>query len=407
MKIKFLSVLLLICLVAGSLSSCLFIDTMSDMTESEDNNRVVTGDVNVTVDEVKNHDITINSTDSGSELAAAKALMSAVTIETEVAGGSGVIFKLSEDKSVAYILTNYHVIYDSRVAGAAKSIKVYLYGMESHLYGNKTFDYSIKAQYVGGTEAYDLAVLKVEGSEILMNSNARACDFADSNAVQLLETAIAVGNARGHGISVTMGKVNVDSEDIQLIAADEKTVLSVRVMRTDAAVNKGNSGGGLFNGEGDLIGIVNARSASDEADGIGYAIPSNLARYIAENILYYCDGKTAKSAYRCLLGINVQIAELYTVYDEETGVLHRREKIRISSIASENSAAYGILKTGDIVNSITIDGVTYEVTRMFHVIDAMFNARAESNVVVNVTRGSEELNLTVPLSQNDIVNADS
>lgn len=405
MKIRIFTLVLTVVLIAASLSSCFFFNTVTDVPASDKNNEPTNTTVNV--DEVKNTYITVNGAESAEEIAIEKALLSAVSIKTDTASGSGVIFRLSEDKSVAYVLTNYHVIYDSKTHGVSKNIKAYLYGMESHLYGDQGFSYAMNALYVGGTVQYDLAVLKIVASEVLMNSHAVACEFADSNDIRVLETAIAVGNAAGNGISATMGKVNVDSEEIQLLAADEKTALSLRVMRTDAAVNSGNSGGGLFNAQGKLIGIVNAKSAVSTADNIGFAIPSNVAKYIAENIIHYCDKTDRTSAYRCLLGITVRTVALYTELDEQTGNVYRKETVAVDSISSETAAANGYLKSGDIINLITIDGKTYEVTRMFHVVDAMFNARAGSNVVVNVTRGEDTLDITVPVSGDDIKNADT
>lgn len=404
LKTKLASVLILIATVI-SLTSCVFLTTVSDKSDTGD---TVVRDVTVNVGEVKNHDITINTSESESEVVAAKALMSSVSIQTSSASGSGVIFKLSEDKSEAYILTNYHVVYDGSINMVSKKINVFLYGMESYLYGSD-LNYAISAEYVGGTVKYDLAVLKIRGSEVLLNSNARACDFADSNKVTVLETAIAVGNAGGSGISATMGKVNVESENIALLAADERTELSLRVMRTDAAVNSGNSGGGLFNSKGELIGIVNAKSSSSSTDNIGFAIPSNVAKYIAENILYYCDGKSDCYAYKCMLGIAVRAGELYTEYDEASGILYRKERVKIESVDT-GAAAHKLLGAGDIINSITIDGTVYEVTRTFHVVDAMLNARVGSNVVINVTRESEDdgliqVDVTIPLTT--LVNADA
>ena len=404
-KIKLLSLILLMAICVSSLSSCLFIDLVSDAADSDDgvieNATINTGDIN-------NYDVEINTPEDNGVIATSKALMAAVSIVTDSARGSGVIFKMNEDKSEAYILTNYHVIYDTTSKRVSSNIKAYLYGQESFLYGDSdSLNYSMAAEYLGGTVAYDLAVLKIRNNPILMESNAVACDFADSNDIAVLEPAIAVGNAAGNGISATMGRVNVDSEEIQLYAADDKTVMTLRVIRTDAAVNSGNSGGGLFNTKGELIGIVNAKSVDSSADNIGFAIPSNVAKYIAENIIYYCDGGSAlTSAYRCMLGVTVQIAGLYTEYDTETGVLHRKEKIEILEV-SRGAAAEGILQSGDVINYITIDGEIYEVSRRFHVVDAMLNARVNSEVVINVTRNGQRLDLTVPLSDNDIINADS
>ena len=405
MKIKLLSLLVLTVMIASMLSSCFFFNTVSEVSESNKEN--VPDNLTVNVDEVKNNHITINTTETNEEIAVEKAILSAVSIRTSSSSGSGVIFKMSEDKSVAYILTNYHVIYDTSTRSVSRSIKAYLYGMESYFYGDTDFSYAMNAVYVGGSVQYDLAVLKIVGSEVLMNSHAVACEFADSNKVSVLEGAIAIGNAEGNGISATMGRVNVDSEEISLLAADKKTTLNLRVMRTDAAVNGGNSGGGLFNMEGKLIGIVNAKKATSSTDNIGYAIPSNVAKYLAENILYYCDDKDSTAAKRCLLGINVRITALYTEVDEQTGAIYRREKVAVDAITSDSSAAKGHLEVGDQINHITIDGTEYEVTRMFHVVDAMLNARANSTVVVNVTRGTEVIDVTIPVNGNDIKDADS
>ena len=403
--VKIISLIFVLSLLTLSLSSCFLYDTASDLSGSNK------GDTTINVSDVNNHQITVNSTRGDSEVAASKALMSSVSVVTDSSLGSGVIFKMSEDKGTAYILTNYHVIYDSKTDSYNKNIDVYLYGMESYRELSadefKQYDYTIHADYVGGSVQYDLAVLKVVGSEVLMKSNAIACTFADSDNVAVLQTAIAVGNAVGAGISVTMGKINVTSEYIDLLAADNKTTINdLRVMRTDAAVNSGNSGGGLFDDKGDLIGIVNAKEASTSVDNIGYAIPSNVAKYIAENILYYCDGKKDFSAYKCRLGVSVTPIALYTEYNTETGLLTRKETIEVLSIES-GSAADGILHRGDVLNSITIDGKTYPITRLYHVVDAMINARVNSTVVINVTRGTEVLNLTVPIPSSSKVNADS
>ena len=406
MKIKTKVIALLLLLVtAFSLSSCVLYNTVSDLSSSSQQTQV--GDVEVNVGEIKNHDITINSTETQSEVAVAKALMCSVSIRTSAASGSGVIYSMSEDKSEAYVLTNYHVLYDSSIRRISPKINVFLYGMESYLYNDSAPSYAISAEYIGGSLKYDLALIRIKGSKVLMESNATACEFADSNKVNILETAIAVGNATGKGISATLGKINVDSENILLSAADERTDFTLRVMRTDAAVNSGNSGGGLFNSEGKLIGIVNAKSASSTADNIGYAIPSNVVKYIAENILFYCKDTNYEHVYRCMLGITVAVESLYTEYDEEKGVIYRKERVKVSGVKSASSAAYGILYSGDIINSITIDGVTYEVSRTFHVIDAMLNARVKSKVTLNVTRGSETLDLDVTFTSDDVFNADS
>ncbi len=413
--LAFTLILSCVSLTSCSLASLLIdgdaVDGGSQGDGSKDNSSG-TGDIYVEGGDTNN--ITINSTSDGNLLAASKAILSVVSIYAEFErtytsgwgpgytsstpfsqSGAGVIYKLDKEKGDAYIITNYHVIhssYDNSDTQIARSIQLYLYGMEAT-------DYAIEAEFVGGSMQYDLAVLKVTGSPVLMGSIASAVTIADSNDVSVLDTAIAIGNPDSSGISATSGYISVDSEEISLLASDDKTTITLRVMRTDTAINGGNSGGGLFNAKGELIGIVNAKKTT--SDGMGYAIPSNVAKYIAENVIYYCNGTDKTSVQRCILGITVTANELYTAYDKETGRIHKCERVMISNII-EGSLAEGIFKAGDLINSITVDGVAYEVTRGFHVVDSMLNARVGSTVVFNVERDGESLDLTVSVTEDTL-----
>ena len=153
-----------------------------------------------------------------------------------------------------------------------------------------------------------------------------------------------------------------------------------------------------------IIGVDNLTEVKALPRHIGN---TNVVKYIAENILFYCKDTNYEHVYRCMLGITVGVESLYTEYDEEKGVIYRKERVKVSGVSSASSAAYGILYSGDIINSVTIDGVTYEVSRTFHVVDAMLNARVKSKVTLNVTRGSETLDLDVTFTSDDVFNADS
>lgn len=384
MKKRLVGILLILTVIVGGLSSCLLID--GEALQLPGGNG---GGTTINVQGGPNYDIDINSNSNANLLAASKALLSSVSITTSTSAGSGVIYKIDKEKGDAYVITNYHVVYDNGTINS--DINVYLYGMEAA-------DYAIPATYVGGSMNYDIAVLKVKESTVLMMSNAVAVSVADSNDVAILDTAIAIGNPEAQGISATVGCVNVDSETITIVFQTYNRVqrVAIRVMRTDAAVNSGNSGGGLFNDKGELIGIVNAKDADSSTDNIGYAIPSNVAKAIADNILYYCDGVTKCSVYRCMLGVTVGIKELYTEYDVESGKIYKRETVILSDV-SEEGAANGILKVGDVINSITIDGVKHEVRRTYHVVDSMLYARVGSSVVINVTRDGTTRDITIPI----------
>ena len=334
--------------------------------------------------------ITINQEGDGNTAAASKAMLSAVSIQTDSAHGSGVIYKMNDTRTEAYIITNYHVIYSSRY-GVSKNINIFLYGME-----NK--NYAISADFVGGSMNYDLAVIKVQNSEILSRSSAMPVSIANSDNVKILSPVIAIGNARGKGLSATAGHINVESEQISLLASDDRTAITLRVMRTDAAVNPGNSGGGLFNTAGELVGIVNAKSTDDDVDNMGYAIPSNVAKNIVDNIIYYCDGTDKTCVYRCLLGITVASENLRTKYNPETQDIDILEDIKVSAI-ERGSVADGRFQLGDLIRSITIDGKTEEIYRKHTLIDFMLTARPGSVVAIKVARGGTDIDITIPITE--------
>ena len=214
----------------------------------------------------------------------------------------------------------------------------------------------------------------------------------------MLDTAIAIGNPAAIGISATVGSINVDSENLTMTSIDGKGRVTLRVMRIDTAINGGNSGGGLFNDTGKLIGIVNAKISDSSIDNIGYAIPSNVAKNVADNIIYYDKQNPDNDCvYRILIGVSVGIASARTEYDTETGKVHKIEDVKIESV-TVGGVSDGKLVAGDIVRSVVIDGITYEIVRTFNVIDVMLNARATSTVTFNVERNGEMISVNFDLS---------
>ena len=429
--IRKISVLALALIMLISASSCAFIgmDAMMGSGSSEDYmtreevEQLLDGvEKNVTLqggDTVNIGNITSNY--DKNLLAASRGLLSAVSIaatfnvtytyqggyggfpsvsnQQTTSYGSGVIYKLDKTHGDAYVITNHHVVYEAASTTSNKisnDIKVFLYGQEYA-------DYAIRAEYVGGSENYDIAVLRIKNSEILMKSNAVQATFANSDDVSVLDTAIAIGNPAAEGISATVGVVNVESEEIKLAKESGSGYVNLRVMRTDAAVNSGNSGGGLFNDRGEIIGIVNAKTADSDVENIGYAIPANVAKNVAENILYYDSLDSASdSVRRVMVGITVSVGEAYTVYDKETGKVHKMERVVVKELSS-GGAAESVLQVGDVINSVVIDGITYQVNRTFCVVDAMLNARKSSEkvstVVFNITRDGKDIQVNFDISQ--------
>ena len=360
----------------------------------------------VTVNEGDDVNVTINPDSNSSVYAASKALLSAVRVEAvfsgssplhkQVSNGSGVIYKLDRSLGDAYVITNYHVVYaqdGSGVFGVSNDIALYLYGMEYA-------DFAIDAEYVGGSMNYDIAVLKVRGSELLKSTHVEAADIADSAKVNILDTAIAVGNPESEGISVTKGSVNVLSEDIELLGPDKQTTISYRVMRMDTPVNSGNSGGGLFSDKGELIGIVSAKESECGTENMGYAIPSNLAVAVAENIIRNCDGKTNKNVIKCIIGIGISIGDIRREYDSASGILKVIETCIVAEI-NPGSVAESSLVVNDVIKSFEIDGVTYEINHTYDGGEALLYASPDSVLYMNIERAGVLMKVRIYISESN------
>ena len=134
---------------------------------------------------------------------------------------------------------------------------------------------------------------------------------------------------------------------------------------------------------------------------MSYAIPSDFVKNVADNILYYCDGTGLEGVYRCYLGITVSATKLYTVYDKESGIVHKKEEVGVVSIEN-GGLAKGVLAEGDIINSVTIDGVTYEVDKMYVVTDSMLCARVGSTVTLNITRNGKTLDVSITITERSL-----
>lgn len=407
---KILAVVLIMAMVCVGLSSCSPLEFIMNIANGNTNDTKTEGPILNTGGDTINNDIVINNNSTDLALAANMGLRSVVSVycsfpgsgifgSSSSAAGSGVIYKLDENGS-AFVITNYHVVSKSGTSNLiANKINLYLYGME-------VTEYGIPATYVGGSMNYDIAVLRVDNSEVLKyaiaNGSVAAATLGNSDKIAAGQSTIAIGNPEAGGISVTTGVVSVDSEYIDMTGSDDVTPVSFRVIRTDTAVNSGNSGGGLFNAKGELIGIVNAKVSSTDVENIGYAIPSNVSRAIADNIIDFCYGKDCKTVMRGLLDITVTANALSTKYNTETGILERYEQIVVHEVNAGGLGA-AVLKAGDILKSITVGDKTIEITRQYHLIDAMLDVRVGDTVSMTIVRNGEEMTVSTVITEGCLV----
>ena len=339
------------------------------------------------------------------EFLVSSSLGSGQITQTKMSAGSAVIYSM--DDEYTYIVTNYHVVYNKNAneqkngGKIARKIHTYLYGSEStpktqsqpDADGYTTYNYgemAIECEYVGGAISADIALLKAKTEDVLaVNSQARPVKLATNYNVG--ETAIAIGNAENDGLSVTEGIVSVDNEKIAL--AIDNTTRYYRSIRIDTALYHGNSGGGLFNVNGELIGITNAGNEDDQ--NINFAIPYSIVKNTVENILYYAnDGDdTTIGAYKPTIGFTSVIDSSRFVYNSQTGFGEIQENIVVLEVIENTFAQSMGLLSDDYIKAITINGKTTDIVRDYILSDIILTLRPGATIALTVKRGEQVLTL--------------
>ncbi|MDY0316687.1 MAG: trypsin-like peptidase domain-containing protein, partial [Acholeplasmatales bacterium] len=215
-----------------------------------------------------------------------------------------------------------------------------------------------------------------------------------SDTLQVGAIAIAIGNPENNGISATQGIISLESEYIEMANSANTDVITYRVLRVDTAINSGNSGGGLFDSEGRVMGIVNAKMVDEAIDSIGYAIPSNIVFNVADNIIYHCDNKTNEKVKKAFLGITMRVTDTGVSYNELTEQIEIKETIEIQSI-NTGSLASSYFEVGDQFLSMTLNDITYSFDRLYQVSDVLLKVRSNDTVSFKVLRDREIITINV------------
>ena len=269
--------------------------------------------------------------------------------------GSG--FVISED---GYIVTNNHVIDD------ADSVSVILQD-----------DTVLDAEVIGTDEQTDIALLKVETDQKL-----QPIKWGNSDTARVGDWVVAIGNPFGLGGTVTAGIVSARSRDIGSGRYDN-------FIQTDASINKGNSGGPLFNMDGSVIGINTAiYSQSGGSVGIGFAIPSNLAQTVLEDLQEF--GRTRRG------WLGVQIQSVDEDMAESLGLDKARGAL-VASVQEDSPAADAGVEEGDII--LEFDGREVETMRRLPRIVA--DTDIDKRVNMKVWRDGREVRLGVQVGELD------
>ena len=251
--------------------------------------------------------------------------------QAQLGSGSGII--LTSD---GYIVTCKHVV------DGAETIKVILNDDSEH-----------EAKLIGSDSRSDLAVLKIDAT------NLAPATLGDSDMLTVGEDVIAIGNPLGElRGTATSGIVSALSREVTV----ENTSMSL--IQTDAAISPGNSGGGLFNASGSLIGIVNAKASSGNSEGLGFAIPVSSVKSIIADLIDH--GYVLGRAYLGVYTQNVTLAS-----DTDNGGMNSffggffgggTTCVQIAQIVSGSAAEKAGLKSGDLILKVNDTQIDSNVT---------------------------------------------
>ncbi len=266
--------------------------------------------------------------------------------------GSGFII---DEKGI--VVTNNHVIQD------AEDIII-------RVNGDKEF----KASVIGSDPLSDIAVLQLDTKEKFM-----PVKFGDSDKARIGDWVIAIGNPFGLGGTVTSGIISARNRSIGLSRYED-------YIQTDASINSGNSGGPLFDMNGDVIGINTAILGRSGSIGIGFSIPSNNAKLVIDQLLEFGETK------RGWLGVRIQdvtkeIAEIEKL-DEPRGAL-------VASVAENSPSEKGGIKSGDII--LEFDG--QKIQEMKELPSIVAKTKVGKKVQVKIWRNKKEITKTIILGR--------
>lgn len=290
--------------------------------------------------------------------------------------GSGIL--VSEDEDSLYIATNNHVIED------ATTLTIRFCD-----------DTTASAEIKGTDPSMDLAVVEVKKADVKADtlSAIKVATLGDSEKIKVGSQAIAIGNALGYGQSVTVGYISALEREVT--TQDEGTGKSYtnNLIQTDAAINPGNSGGALLNNSGEVIGINSAKYNDTSVEGMGFAIPSNAAKLVIEDLITKKEVSAENAAY---LGIRPEdvTAMIAEAYNMPLGVF-------VKEVFKGTAADQYGLKAGDIITKI--DGREIQSSEALLQRLSYYEAGTQVEVVVQrpSQNGYEEVTLSVVLGKKD------
>ncbi len=286
-----------------------------------------------------------------------------------ISSGSGII--IGENETELLIVTNYHVVADS------KELTVVFSHDEAAVQGGDTSILNV-ANVKGYDADKDIAVIAVKLSEITDETRAkiRIATIGNSDNVKLGSGVVAIGNALGYGQSVTHGIVSAVDREVTMQGVNGGMITN-EYIQTDAAINSGNSGGALLNMRGELIGINSAKISSTGVEGMGYAIPITDVEALIGELMSLKTREVVDEENRGYLGIygTDVTSTAAQAYGMPVGIF-------VQETIANSPAAKSSLKAGDIITKI--DGIS--VSGMAALQDRLSYYEKGETIVLTVKR---------------------
>lgn len=307
------------------------------------------------------------------------------TYQQETSGsGSGII--IGENDSELLIVTNYHVVSDSQ------ELSVY-FSFDEDENADEDETKVVGAKIKGYDSGKDLAVIAVKLADIPQEAKAqiKIATIGDSSQLEVGEQVVAIGNALGYGQSTTTGIVSALNRKVSLTGTNGESITN-RLIQVDAAINPGNSGGALLNMKGEVVGINSAKLASEEVEGMGYAIPISEVKTIIGDLMNKETRDKVAEGEEGYLGIKCQdmTAEVAQAYDLPIGVY-------VKSVVKGSAAERAGIQPGDVI--VKLEGSS--VTTAAELVESLkyYKAGETVELVVNTrTSGYQEQTIQVILS---------
>lgn len=327
-----------------------------------------------------------------------KMLCSVMALSCDLNGSNGEVVATSDGTAVilkkagsaAYLVTNYHVVYNEFSGPDTQKI---CEAIKAKPYGAESSD-GVDVQCIWVSKDYDLAVLYVENITQIFPA-ATVPNIDTSRNLQVADEVFISGNTEGSGIAVHNGNISRASERVTIPVSYSALDISLNLIRYDATINKGDSGGALFADDGSLIGITNARRKDNAG---GYAIPISTVYPIVDQVISAHESGNKPEALELRFGAKLTEKALRTIFDENSQMPVTEYKLCVSSLEA-GSVGSIFLQEDDVILGVSKNGGDeIKISRSQQLEEFLISCTDNDTLVWRYKRGESELTYEITVS---------